>query len=344
MIRPRTHSLLLLAALAAIVALPSAVVAKQPAGIGSTATALVFMPNPVAALDDQSLRDQKDADYPALQPAYETVTLTNLDGSGYLCGDWACVVSETGKPAFEPDGTFFYGRDDDRFEQVMAYYWITESQKYIQSLGFGTTYPGINMEPQAIRINQWGADNSFATTHPKDEMRMGKGGVDDAEDAEVLLHEYGHQIHFSQSATWFNGGDGGAMSEGFGDYWAATVVESLTTTPDPECIMDWDATSYDPTAPHCLRRLDSDRSYETDRRFQVHFDGTIWSQALWDMRTAIGARDADTAILLAQFDQTGPTMPELAADIVAVVADLYGAADAALARDAFEARDILPED
>ena len=50
-----------------------------------------------------------------------------------------------------------------------------------------------------MRINQLGPDNSFATDHPKDEMRFGKGGVDDAEDAEVILHEYGHAIHFAQS-------------------------------------------------------------------------------------------------------------------------------------------------
>ena len=47
----------------------------------STGTGQVFFPNPVAYLQNQSLTDQKDANYPALQPAYVTVTLTNLDGS-----------------------------------------------------------------------------------------------------------------------------------------------------------------------------------------------------------------------------------------------------------------------
>ena len=42
----------------------------------------MFFPNPVAQLQDESLTDQKDADYAALQPAYKNVTLTNLDGSG----------------------------------------------------------------------------------------------------------------------------------------------------------------------------------------------------------------------------------------------------------------------
>jgi zinc metalloprotease ZmpB len=127
-----------------------------------TGTGQVFLPNPVAELGDQSLTDQKDADYAALQPAYHIVTLTNLDGSGYLRGDWANIRSETSDRAFSATNTFIYTRDDDRFEQVMAYFWITEAQKYIQSLGFGSTRRPVNMESQDIRINQLGYDNSFS--------------------------------------------------------------------------------------------------------------------------------------------------------------------------------------
>ncbi len=157
----------------------------------------MFLPNPIADLRDQSLNDQKDADYAALQPAYHGVTLTNLDGSGYLRGDWATIVSETGSPAFSPNNTFNYNRHQDEFEQVMAYYWITEAQNYLQRLGFGSgTFRAVNKESQRVRINQWGADNSFFTDK-KDELRFGKGGVDDAEDAEVILHEYGHAVQDS---------------------------------------------------------------------------------------------------------------------------------------------------
>src|SRR5512146_2792685 len=94
-------------------------------GPGShTGSGQVFLPNPVAYLQDQTLTDQKDADYPALQPAYQEVTLTDLDGSGYLRGKWANVRGETGDPAYSADNTFLYNRHDDRFEQVMAYYWV----------------------------------------------------------------------------------------------------------------------------------------------------------------------------------------------------------------------------
>jgi hypothetical protein len=312
--------------------------AKSPSG-SSTGSGTVFWPNPVASLQDQSLTDQKDADYAALQPAYRTVTLTNLDGSGFLVGDWAQVYSETGDPAYSATNTFAYHRNDDRFEQVMAYYWITTAQRYIQSLGFGTRLRPVNMEPQRLRINQWGVDNSFAT-EKKDEIRLGKGGVDDAEDAEVILHEYGHAIHFAQRFS-FSTTEAGAISEGFGDYWAATVADVVAPTPDPACIADWDSVSYTSTVPHCLRRIDRDLTYPGDLTGAVHRDGQIWSRALWDVRTALGHVRADTIVLEGQFDFDGGTMPALAERTVAAAQRLYGAAAANAVRAAFEDRGIL---
>ena len=172
--------------------------------------------------------------------------MTDLDGSGFLRGKWATIVSETGNPAYSTTNTFLYDRHQDEFEQVMAYYWVTEAQKYIQSLGFRSGGPlrPVNERPQRIRINQWGLDNSFATDK-QDELRFGKGGVDDAEDGEVILHEYGHAIHFAQGFQ-FSTEEAGAISEGFGDYWAVTVSEVVRTqlglpaSPDPACVADWD--------------------------------------------------------------------------------------------------------
>jgi hypothetical protein len=325
----------------------SAALATEPGSGSSDGTGRVFVPNPVQDLGDQSLTDQKDADYAALAPAYHTVALTHLDGSGFLHGDWATIVGSTGNLAYSPTNTFLYRRNQDEFEQVMAYYWITQAQEYIQSLGFGTgrALPPINEEPQRLRINQYGVDNSFATEH-KDEMRFGKGGVDDAEDAEVILHEYGHAIHFAQGFQ-FSTEEAGAISEGFGDYWAVTVSEhvraalGLPASPDPACVADWDSTSYTASAPHCLRRLDEDLTYPDDLVGEVHADGEIWSRALWDIRSALGATKADTAILDGQFGFDGGTMPALARDIVAAADELYGGTVASQVHAVFEDRGIL---
>lgn len=337
----RLPTLALIAVFAAAAALN--VTAAKPSG-GDTAAGTAFLPNPVADLQDQSLTDRKDADYAALAPAYHRVTLTNLDGSGYLRGDWAVIVSETGNPAFSPAGAFDYRRNQDEFEQVMAYYWITEAQNYIQRLGFGAggLFPGVNDEPQRVRINQWGADNSFFTDK-KDELRFGKGGVDDAEDAEVILHEYGHAIQDAQQAPFGFGFsiEARSIGEGFADYWAVTVSSLVAPTADPACVADWDAVSYTASAPHCLRRVDTNLHYPEDLNGRVHHDGMIWSRALWDIRKAIGATQADTVILNAHFGMPDPTMPQLAARTVEEAREIYGNGVANKVKAAFEARGIL---
>jgi Zn-dependent metalloprotease len=205
----------------------------------------------------------------------------------------------------------------------------------------------VNKESQDVRINQWGQDNSFETDHPKDEIRYGKGGVDDAEDAEVILHEYGHAMHVSQSPTFYTSTESGAIGEGFADYWAVTTTDvvskqlGVATTSDLPCVMDWDATSYTSTIPHCLRRIDRNMHYPADLNGEVHHDGMIWSRALWDIRQGLGNLTADTLILEAQFDYPGTTMPDLARTTVATAQRLYGAKVAGIVKAAFVARGIL---
>jgi hypothetical protein len=333
-------------ALVACVVLAAGAVAGKPGPGSSTGTASVFVSNPVQSLGDESLTDQKDSDAAVPASAYYNVKLTNLDGSGFLSGDYATVISETGNPAYSPTNTFNYTRHQDEFEQTMAYYWITEAQKYIHSLGFGESRRGINNRPQPVRINQWGADNSFATDHPKNELRFGKGGVDDAEDAEVILHEYGHAIHFSQNFS-FASEEAGAISEGFGDYWAVTVSDVVAKSlgvankePVP-CVADWDSTSYTAGPTHCLRRVDLNLHYPADLNGEVHHDGQIWSRALWDIRQSLGNVKADTVILQGSFDFPGTTMTALAKSTVAAAQQIYGAQTAAAVAKAFADRGIL---
>ena len=328
-----------LVAVAAVIA--AAAGATKPASGTSTGTGQVFFPNPVAQLQNQSLTDQKDADYAALAEAYTTVTLTDLDGSGYLQGKWANVLSETGSPAYSPTNTFVFNRHQDEFEQVMGYYWVTQAQLYLQSLGFGSTRRPVNMESQDIRINTWGVDNSYSWDK-HDVMRFGKGGVDDAEDSEVILHEYGHAIHDSQVASFGTSLEAGSIGEAFGDYFAVTVTNYYAPTPDTPCVADWDAVSYTSTVPHCLRRVDSNLRYPENVRGEVHADGRIWSRALWDFRLGLGRAKADTTIVEAQFAFAADTSFAAAATTtVATAQSLYGSAAAQVVHDAFAARGFI---
>lgn len=310
-----------------------------------TATATVFAPNPVQQLGDESLTDQKDADYPALAAAYRAVTLTNLDGSGTLTGKYVVVKSSTGKAATMVDGAFpAWHRDADQFEQVMAYHWVNTAQAYLQSLGFGGTLRPVNQRQIQVRIDQYGGDNSYFR-EDKANITLGKGGVDDAEDAEVVIHEYGHSVQDGQVPGFGTNLESGSIGEAFGDYLAVAVTSWATGTPTktPEaCVADWDSVSYTRTVPHCLRRLDGNKVYPQDVRGEVHADGEIWSRALWDIRNALGDTKATTLIVEAQFAFAPDTsFRDAALATVAGAQRLYGDSAATATRAAFQARGIL---
>jgi len=333
------------AALAAVTVIGSTPALAKPAPGPTPAVGQIFKVNPVQSSGDENLTDGKDADSAVPASAYATVALRGLDGSGYLSGKWANVRSETGTPAYSTTGDFRYTRSADQFEQVMAYFWVNEAQEYLQGLGFGTELPGANNRVQNVRLNQWGADNSFFTDK-KDEIRFGKGGVDDAEDAEVIVHEYGHAVHEAQVPGFGSSPEAGAIGEAWGDYLAVEVSNAADAkygwarlTSDA-CVADWDSTGYTAGPVHCLRRLDTGKVYG-DIVGEVHADGEIWSQALYSIRTALGARVADRIIVNAQFSFAPDTTFSAAAKTtVATARQMYGDAAAETVRQAFAARQI----
>ncbi|MGH2724848.1 MAG: M36 family metallopeptidase [Actinomycetota bacterium] len=258
-------------------------------------TATVFDPNAVVALKDSTVRQpgvdlivDTDLDSPELTAARTTLAVREVDPTflpaGRMVGPW---VDVRGTPGLDPDATFEYTRGDPRFETTMAYTHLDRLQRYFQALGF-TGEAGVNAEPQDVyTIRVEGFDNSFYMPS-NDLMLFGAGGVDDAEDAEVIVHEYGHAVQDAQVPGWGNTHEGGSMGEGFGDwlagnYYAGSISEGF----QDECIADWDATSYSNADPPCLRRLDEDKHYPEDMEGGVHADGEIWSAFLWTMRNRL---------------------------------------------------------
>ena len=316
----------------------------------STGTGQVFKVNPVQSSGNQGLTDMKDSDAAVPLSEYAQVQLRNLDGSGYLRGKWANVQSATGTPAFSTTNTFIYTRHADQFEQVMGYFWVNQAQEYLQSLGFGSTLPGIVQESFNVKIDQYGGDNSYQTDKPY-RIRLGKGGVDDAEDAEVIVHEYGHAVHASQVPGYGASLDAGSIGEAFGDYLGVTVGLAAAAQygwpvkAEEACPMDWDSTSYT-DAPHCIRRFDRNLTVAT-RRGEVHYDGQIWSQALWEIReyyqssVAGGTRAWDTTLIDSQFRYAADTSFSAAARATYETAlQRDGAAAAAKVKERFAARGI----
>lgn len=335
-------------------------------------SAQVFDPNPVVTLNDPSLRDNDDA-APAVPPgAYIAVDLPDLDGGSTLSGPHVRIVDNESPTTMraDPNGSLIFTRDQDGFEEVMAYFHLDRSQRYLQSLGYTGA---IRILPEPIDVDAHGAggaDNSFfvASSRPGfGRLSFGDGGVDDAEDADILLHEYGHAIQESIAPGAFFGaraGQGRAMGEGFGDYWAFSggYEASIASGRDPFCVGDWDARCGDgvstscgyPPGANCLRRTDSAKTMD-DYLFSggagtEHRNGEIWSSALRRIFVDLvsrygideGRRRTDTLVLEGYFGLTSsPAFRDAATRMVEADRVLSGGTNASAICGAFIASKIL---
>ena len=260
-------------------------------GLRDSGTAKVFDPNPVVTSRDTSLRQPAetylvdvDAPLPSgpLTAQLKSVPLSYATPSTELTGDWAHLVFPVGYSGSSLD----YLRSDPRFVGVMAFAHIDRYQRWLQSLGIAH----VNAEPQSVIALNTGDDNSQYILG-SDLILYGGGGVPDAEDAEVILHEYGHAIQDDQMPGISGSGETGAMGEGFGDFNAANYFAMTSGGFGDLCVADWDATTYSTAKPPCLRRLDSSKRWPKDRDGEVHTDGELWSAYLWRLRSHLG-RDA----------------------------------------------------
>jgi subtilisin-like proprotein convertase family protein len=314
----------------------------------------VFNPNPVNRLNNMALTDQSDSDAAIPQSAYDNVSLTHLDmsigGLYRLSGDFVVmenIESPANTPPAASTAVFYYNRSSDAFEEVMCYYHITRNQEYIQSLGFSD----INNRRHRIDAHGYnGANNSHYVGSPVGSgyMAFGDGGVDDAEDADIILHEYGHSIQDnSASGKYFGtndkgyGDETGAMGEGFGDYWAcsSTYSESIAHGYNSAYVGEWDNSA---SGIGYLRRVNTSKIYPADMAGEVHDDGEIWSACLWGIFNAIGKSPADKIILKSHFlVPDSPSFEDGANAILAADADLYSGSHLSQIRAVFAARGIV---
>jgi subtilisin-like proprotein convertase family protein len=281
-----------------------------------------FNPNPVVSEQNLLLADSSNRNYPALTNARDTVALRELNaptgGYYYLSGPYVNTTPTTGRAHFTDPDSFFFNRQDNRFEEVNVYFHIDSCERFIQSLGFD------NVMHYSIGIAVDGTtdDNSFYSpgTH---RITYGTGGVDDAEDGDVIIHEYGHAIQDNQVPGWGQTHEGGSMGEGWGDYLAVGYFHPVSGNWHEAVVFDWDANTRD----HFWagRRVDGNKHYPGDMDGEVHDDGEIWSRALWDIENGIAAADTTVQLVIeSHFNlTTQATFEDGANAIVQADLDLY---------------------
>jgi len=302
-----------------------AVLAAWDAIWGDSGSGRAYAPNPVQQSGTTTLADNNDAAGPALDAARAPVTLQHLDaatnrlkgrsvdttGPGVL----GCELPYVGGQADEVSRSYNYTRDDDRFEEVTVYAAIDGVQSWFQALGF----TNVNNRSIPVNVHCMAADNSYYSDGDR-ALHFGDGGVDDAEDADIVVHEYGHSVQANQVPGWGPGRntEQRAMGEGFGDFLAGIYYvnegNAAYLNARKYCIGDWDAVSYNPVSPAnpgsgCLRwingrneRNGADIGAYRGTPSEEHDDGRYWSAALTCMYEGMGgdvsARDAIMKLVL----------------------------------------------
>ncbi len=338
------------------------------------ASGQVFDPNPVvssgAAVPPPSDCDSTENEA-GLSGEYFSRPLLGIDsGQDQLVGEYVDLTAPGVVGAYkfagqanEPSHLYSYPCNDDRFEEVMIYYHVDTTQRLIQSLGF-TGASAIRAAPLPAHAHYSVGCNAFyspenggyiafldgCTTDPPNQIEL---PVDWAEDADVIVHEYGHALQDDQAAgVFFATAEGQGMAEGFADFLVAAV------SADP-CMFEWPTavgtellgisclpSFKDPEDLGPFRNLVNDRHYPEDVNTDEHVTGLIWGGALWDLTQTLGGDEAARMRVLTIALQSNFYLNETAdfADSAAAVCqadiDLYAGADLLAIAGVFEGRGI----
>lgn len=310
-------------------------------------TAAVFMSNAVSAQGSRAgLADNDDADSALLTSLRTPVALERLDaGSSCLKGRWVHVRLLTGEVCRPPVADFTsVTRSNDAFEAVMAYFHIDRARAYLESLGFAS----LLNRPVPVLANGIESDDSFYDTEEKS-ITFGEGGVDDGEDGDVIVHEYGHAVQDAQVPDYGESPQGASMGEGFSDYLQA-ALDSLRA-PSPvfnPCMAEWDAIDPGDSAPvQCLTRADTNTTAAqggpgTRCDTEPHCAGKAWSGALWRIRGLIGGAIADRLVVQSHYGLT-KSADFVDGSLALILADraLYGGVHEPVLRQVLGARGLL---
>ncbi len=275
--------------------------------------AQVFNPDPLTTAGvtygtNGTYKNFNDSDYALLnnQRVWVAVPAQYDNGTFYLQNNYARIedfASPNIAPVTSTTDTFSFTRKQDGFKQVMALYHISALQTYLQSIGLN------GLVPYQLRVDaqSGAADNSSFNYDPDTTLNFGTGGVPDAEDADVIVHEYTHAIVHS-----LNGGDiiateRRALEEGICD--VVSCAYSYRLNPFRwKNIFSWDGNNE-----YWSGRNGAATKDYTQKVGDFYSDSEIWSSCLNNITERIGP-DACIQLLVAIMPELTPytTMPQAA--------------------------------
>jgi predicted small secreted protein len=226
----------------------------------------------------------------------------------------------------QSDSVWNFTRYQDAFEATNAYFHVDQFMRYINdTLGYSLMpfqySGGVRFDPHGLN----GRDDSHYLPSTG-QIAWGEGGVDDAEDPDALIHELGHGVHDWITNSQISQIEG--LSEGCGDYWAASYNRSKgfwkPSDPQYNWVFHWDGHNEFWAG----RITNYTAKYPTELVGDIHTDGQILSSTLMQIWDDIGRRATDENFLEAlSMLNSGSNQEDAAQAFVQADINLHGGAN-----------------
>lgn len=261
--------------------------------------AKVFLPDPLTSAqktygEDGMYKNYGGADATELnaQRKTESMLLEFENGTFYAANPYIVIkdLESPSQTVFQStQANFDFTRSQSQFREFNCLYHIEVFRNYLKSINIPLTGMGrIEVDPTAYQ----GFDQSrfdYSGTTPG--LFFGTGGVPDAEDADVIIHEYTHGINYFIAPNTTNGSQRLALEEANCDVMACLYSKNISRF-NWRQIFNWDGHNeyWDG------RDGDTDKKYPNDISSDFYETSLIWSSMLNDLSEDIG-RNAVTLLL-----------------------------------------------
>jgi hypothetical protein len=248
-------------------------------------------------------------------------------------------ITDFEMPTFAPvtntTANFLYNRSQSGFEDCNVLYHIGHLRKHLQTLGYATLF---TTQLEIDAHGQFGSDNSvFNRTPGTPTLSLGTGGVNDAEDADVIIHEYAHGLSWAANNNTIFSNERSGLDEGIADYFCTSYSRQMNAF-NWKNVFSWDGHNEFWIGRTAVLATD----YSATFSGSFYTLGEMWNTAMSRLETSLGATKTNTLMLETLYllnDNT--TLPQAALLILKADSMLYGGIDSLAICTAFKSNKIL---
>lgn len=307
----------------------------------STVHGLVYRPDPVTTADTLyggNFMNNGGADNPVLTALEDSVTFTACfeNDTFFLRNKYIQLTNlmQWVNPVTSLRPVFNFTRSDSAFEDVMTFYHQNRARQYLSSLGFNFTDTLVYVDAHGTPI-----DNSYFVR--PNQIFIGMGGVPDAQDCDVTVHEYTHFLSWNANGSNHGTEERAGLDEGTCDYDAATYSRNINNY-QWFWVYNWDG--HNEFWPG--RVVNDYRPYSVIQSFADRYVyGTCWASVLMQVQMATNKGVSDSLAFETLYNfGTSTTLPQAAQLYLKTDSLLFSGAHTCVIKQALAQRALAPDD